>query len=429
MKKLTLCVAAALTAATSTAIAQEAPAYENWVGGFAQYYNADSEKKEPIGGLDEGKGFGLEAGFRFDPSWAIRFELGRVLIGHDNNNPLALDDDGTQLGADMMYFLEDDAAYFFGGLREQSLSSENYRMAAAGIGKHWAIAENWRVITELATYYDFGQSYNEYSAKLGLAYIFGANKAVANSDADNDGVFDAVDRCPNTPMGTSVDATGCNVDMDGDGILNAQDQCPNTLAGAEVDAMGCAIKDADNDGVADANDMCPDTAPGADVNAKGCAVDLDTDNDGILDSQDKCLGTPTTDKVDADGCSVFEKKEVSVALNILFANNSSVISNPDAANIEEFADFMKRYPNTQAVIAGHSSAVGEADYNQFISEKRANAVRTLLITKHDIDEDRLEAVGFGETQLKDTSNTPEASRVNRRIEVKVTALVNTNVNR
>jgi OOP family OmpA-OmpF porin len=429
MKKLALCVAAALTAAVTTVQAQEAPPYENWVGGFVQYYDADGEKTAPAGGLTDGKGFGGEFGFRFDPTWGIRFELGRVFLHHDHNNPLAIDDDGTQMGADVMYFLDNDAAYLFTGLREQALINEDYRMATVGVGKHWEITDNVRIITEVAGYHDFGQAYNELSVKLGLAYVFGGNVSTANADADSDGVYDAIDRCPGTAYGQQVDATGCNIDMDGDGVLNGQDQCPSTAAGSNVDARGCAIKDADADGVLDANDSCPNTAAGATVNAKGCAVSLDTDNDGILDSMDKCLGTPSTDKVDSKGCSIFEKKEVSVALDMLFPNNSSVITNPDSARLQEFAAFMARYPNTKAVVEGHTSAVGDANYNQVLSEKRAKSVRTLLINEYNVDASRLQAIGYGESRLKDTSNTAEAHRVNRRISVKVTALVDTKVNR
>ncbi|MFW8590863.1 OmpA family protein [Glaciecola sp. 2405UD65-10] len=395
MKKLSMLIAATLGSIAMTAQAQEAPAYENWVGGFAQYYNADGAKGEPSGGLDDGRGFGGELGFRFDPSWAVRFELGRVLL--DNSN--GYNDDGTQVGADVMYFFEEDAAYLFSGLREQSLDSESYRMLSAGLGKHWELSDNLRLITEIATYYDFGQRYKDYSAKLGLAYVFGnvSSTPTSQPDSDGDGVYDAVDRCPSSPAGTSVDATGCNIDMDGDGVNNAQDQCPSTAAGTSVDARGCAIKD--------------------------------TDNDGVVDSKDECANTPSSDKVDALGCSVFEKEEVSVELDILFANNSSVISNADSARIQNFVDFMNRYPNTQAVVEGHSSSVGSAEYNQFLSEKRAKTVRQLLIDDYGIDADRLEAQGFGESQLKDTSNTAEAHRINRRIEVKVTALVETKATR
>lgn len=434
MKKLAILIAAALSAAMTGVQAQEASSYENWIGGFVQYYNADGSKIQPLGGLDDGHGFGAELGFRFDPAWGIRFELGRVLIDGDRNENrmagAAPDDDGTQLGADVMYFLDNDAAYLFTGLREQSLNAESYRMMNVGVGKHWVLNDSWRVITEVAAYHDFGQGYNDYSAKLGLAYIFGQNTALAaQPDTDGDGVYDAVDRCPTSPASTPVDATGCNVDMDSDGVLNNVDQCPMTPFGDTVNARGCALKDADNDGVLDANDSCPNSAPGAQVNVKGCQINLDIDGDGVLDSRDKCLGTPSTDKVDADGCSIFDKKEVSVLLDILFGNNSSVVKNPASTNIQEFVNFMQRFVNTQAVIEGHTSAVGETSYNQMLSETRAQSVRTLLINTFNIDESRLKAVGFGESRLKSTKNTPQASRINRRIEVKVSAIVETKAQR
>jgi OOP family OmpA-OmpF porin len=373
MKKLAL-ASAVFAACITNAVAQDAPPYENWVGGFAQYYNADSEKPEPVGGLDEGKGFGAEMGFRFDPSWAIRFELGRVLINNDDNNRSSLADDGTMLGADMMYFLEDDAAYLFGGIREQSLR-DSYRMASLGIGKHWKTSENWRVITEAATYYDFGQGYNEFSLKLGMAYVFGLN----------------------TPAGTMVDATGCSNDMDNDGVLNDVDQCPRTPAGVEVDARGCAFKDSDGDGVAD--------------------------------SIDECANTPSTDRVDAVGCSIFEETEIFVELDVLFANNSSVVDNPASEMILEFVDFMKRYPSVNASIEGHTSAVGTEEYNQMLSQKRAEAIKDLLIEEYGISADRLSAIGYGETRLKFTENTAEAHRLNRRTEAKVSAVIEESVSK
>lgn len=432
MKKLTLCVAAALTVAASAASAQEAPAYDNWVGGFAHYYSADRMKNPPFGGLTDGAGIGGEFGFRFNQDWALRLELNTLSLGSESasENPFAEDDDGMQLGADVMYFLADDVAYFFGGLRSQSLDEDSYSMASAGVGKHWELNENLRLITEVAAFHDFGQAYREFSAKVGIAYTFNTNtRAVVNPDTDSDGVYDAVDRCPSTPVGTQVDATGCNVDMDGDGVLNGIDQCPMTPSGVNVDAKGCEIKDADSDGVIDANDSCPNTAPGVEVNAKGCDANLDTDTDGVLDSRDKCLDTPMTDKVDVDGCSIFEELEVSVELDMSFPNNSSIITNPDSELVEKFVTFMNRFPNTKAVIEGHSSAPGNADYNLMISTKRAESVRKLLVDDYGLDAERIGAIGFGETRLKDTANTAEAHSINRRIEAKVTALIEEKVER
>ena len=56
-----------------------------------------------------------------------------------------------------------------------------------------------------------------------------------------------------------------------------------------------------------------------------------------------------------------------------------------------------------------------------ISNKRAEAVKQLLVTEFGIDAERLEAVGFGETRVLDASGSAEAARINRRIEAVVSA--------
>jgi OOP family OmpA-OmpF porin len=166
-------------------------------------------------------------------------------------------------------------------------------------------------------------------------------------------------------------------------------------------------------------DMCPDTPAGTKVGAKGCSLILDIDQDGVLDNVDQCADTPMTDKVDENGCSVFTEQQISTNIKVLFGSNSSVINNPDDAQFHEFADFMNRYPATDTLIEGHASAPGNADYNMMMSQKRADAVKTLLVNKYGIDSVRLTTKGFGETQLLDTSNTLAANKANRRITAKV----------
>src|SRR5690349_14603270 len=58
-------------------------------------------------------------------------------------------------------------------------------------------------------------------------------------DWDGDGVYDRLDRCPNTPKGCAVDGYGCPHDADGDGGCDELDRCPNTPKGAKVDEHGC----------------------------------------------------------------------------------------------------------------------------------------------------------------------------------------------
>jgi len=121
------------------------------------------------------------------------------------------------------------------------------------------------------------------------------------SDSDADGVPDGIDKCPGTPAGTVVDATGCPKDTDGDGVPDGADKCPDTPAGAKVDATGCPL-DSDNDGVPDGIDQCPNTPPNTKVDARGCSTD--SDNDGVPDDKDKCPNTLPNVKVDADGCPI-----------------------------------------------------------------------------------------------------------------------------
>jgi OOP family OmpA-OmpF porin len=67
------------------------------------------------------------------------------------------------------------------------------------------------------------------------------------------------------------------------------------------------------------------------------------------------------------------------------------------------------------LIAGHTDAVGQAGYNQGLSERRAAAVRAFLTETFQITPDRLVSVGFGQGRLKFPAE-PRAA-VNRRVEV------------
>jgi hypothetical protein len=100
---------------------------------------------------------------------------------------------------------------------------------------------------------------------------------VVPPDSDRDGVPDADDQCPDTPLFALVDEHGCSVqqrDSDHDGVPDGRDQCPNTPAGVPVDENGCspAQRDSDGDGVPNDRDECPNTPQGAVVNEQGCSI-------------------------------------------------------------------------------------------------------------------------------------------------------------
>ncbi len=67
------------------------------------------------------------------------------------------------------------------------------------------------------------------------------------------------------------------------------------------------------------------------------------------------------------------------------------------------------------MVAGHTDVRGSNDYNLSLSERRAASVRTYLVEKFDIDDERLIPVGYGEERLKNIDR-PEADE-NRRVEI------------
>ena len=372
---------------STNAFAQDSsePEYKNWFGLSGMYYNTDDSRPLDLtedGVYDDGRGVAFEYGFRFTQSWAARVEFTALDLDYAGGG----DESGEMVGVDALYFMPNDAWFVFGGVKRQAVG-ESTTLGNIGIGKHWDIHEDVKLVTEIAAYHDFGEDYNDYSVKVGIAIPFGKGTPAAPKDSDNDGVVDSKDQCPMTPAGVRVDANGCSIDDDNDGVLNNVDQCPNTPAGTKVDATGCAIKDSDNDGVVDSKDMCPDTPAGV--------------------------------KVDAKGCTVFDEETVEITLRVLFDNESAVVKMPKDPEISEFAEFMKQYPSTTAVIEGHTSAPGSEAYNMDLSKRRAANFKEVMVDMYGIEGSRLETIGYGETQLLDNGKNAEAHRVNRRISVTV----------
>ncbi len=176
-------------------------------------------------------------------------------------------------------------------------------------------------------------------------------------------------------------------------------------------------KDSDNDGVRDEVDQCPTSKPGVIVDARGC--ELDSDGDGVVNSLDQCLETPAGAKVDASGCRIVLTEDVSIKLNVQFANNSNVVTDTYRDDIKRVADFMKSYPDTSVVIEGHTDSRGKASYNQQLSEKRAIAVMQYLVSEFGVEQARVSAIGKGEVEPIADNETAEGRAANRRVQAEI----------
>ena len=109
------------------------------------------------------------------------------------------------------------------------------------------------------------------------------------------------------------------------------------------------------------------------------------------------------------------KEKVIIELNVEFDTAKAIVKEKYHNNIKKVADFMKEFPDTNATIEGHTDNVGNAAYNQGLSEERANSVRQYLIDKFGIDASRLTAVGYGLTKPIASNDTAEGKQKNRRV--------------
>lgn len=148
------------------------------------------------------------------------------------------------------------------------------------------------------------------------------------------------------------------------------------------------------------------------VAASVAVVDGDDDKDGVLNSVDKCPTTPAGDKVDSNGCSIIAN------LNINFETDSSKVDAASKVNVNKFADFLKTKKEYSVEVVGNADSVGKKAYNQKLSERRASAVKKLIVKKG-VNAKRIKTSGKGEMAPIADNKTAEGRAQNRRVEVKL----------
>jgi outer membrane protein OmpA-like peptidoglycan-associated protein len=112
-----------------------------------------------------------------------------------------------------------------------------------------------------------------------------------------------------------------------------------------------------------------------------------------------------------------EEKPPSIDLYIPFEFNSDKLTTEALLTLKRLGEALKdpRLSEYRFRIAGHTDAKGSAEYNQILSQRRAEAARNYLVFQYDLEPDRLEAVGFGKSQLLDPSKPEDG--INRRVQV------------
>ena len=147
--------------------------------------------------------------------------------------------------------------------------------------------------------------------------------------------------------------------------------------------------------------LCPGEAPAA----------IEIDGDAIF-----ARLTGTSNRYRSVG-----KSKVALELQVQFELNSSVISNGFDNEFTNAATFLKENPDVTAVVEGHTDTSGSPEYNQWLSDRRAANVRTMLVEEHGINPAQVTALGHGQDQPVADNGTMAGRESNRRVELILSA--------
>ncbi|MCB9602722.1 MAG: OmpA family protein [Sandaracinus sp.] len=294
----------------------------------------------------------------------------------------------------------------------------------AGLGVDYRFTPSWAA----GVFVRFDQTFQPNSDNLGpgngsfLAFGLAGtyrpgSRGEDTTDTDGDGVPDVRDQCVNDPEDRDdvQDEDGCpETDADSDGFLDENDECPIEAEDMDGDRDhdGCPEQagDQDGDGIGDLEDRCPREPEDMDgfEDTDGC-IDADNDNDGIVDGDDAC---PNEAEVvngvdDTDGCpdtTAAEQEINELSARILFGTDRADLAGESRQIIQQIARVMVQHPEFRRIrIDGHADQVGEPEYNQRLSEQRAETVRARLI-ELGVAAERLVMMAHGEA-MPETDET------------------------
>lgn len=315
-------------------------------------------------GLDDSDGWLAGLGYRFNDRWGVE---GLYVDNQADLKNFDASVDTQQLHLDLLYHFNPAAdlqPFLLAGLGQNrydlngtDLDEETVNL---GAGLKYYLSDNFLLRGDVRGIYGNEDEDVDIGTNLALTYFFGQRNgkpaavaaAPAPADSDGDGVPDSGDACPATPMGVAVDQRGCALDSDRDGVADHRDQCPDTEANIKVDEKGC-------------------------------------------------------------GLTLTEAVEITLKVN--FDTGSAVVKPEYEAEIGKLANFMNSYEDTAVEVQGHTDAMGDEAGNQALSQRRADAVRQVLLQKYGLAAERVTAVGYGESRPIASNDTAEGRAQNRRV--------------
>jgi len=135
-----------------------------------------------------------------------------------------------------------------------------------------------------------------------------------------------------------------------------------------------------------------------------------------MDKQEEALRAAMASSNAATVSRVQNVLEVTYKGDVLFDFNSSVVKPGAYPEIDRLARILVEYPQTRIRIEGHTDSIGSEEFNLRLSERRAMAIRDLLVAKG-VNPHRITVIGYGESRPRASNDTAYGRQLNRRVEI------------
>ncbi|HLF52866.1 OmpA family protein [Flavobacterium sp.] len=169
--------------------------------------------------------------------------------------------------------------------------------------------------------------------------------------------------------------------------------------------------DSDKDGIVDYLDLEPNTITGVAVDSKGRTIDRN--NNGVADELESYLTKTYGEGSSATASqSTIEELINGGYVNIYFDTNSTQPNENSVGSINYLVKYLKANPSAKADVIGYADEIGNAEYNNDLSSRRATSVKNILVSAG-IDASRMDIVGNGEDASVDKDSKVARSIVRR----------------